>query len=170
VSLTTLVAWNGQQVGIDTGDLVAAIDDRWDAERRVWVDAGAADTTSGRTRTLEALLPLLVLDRPDALASITDPVAFGGDFGPCGVHRGEPAFDRRRYWRGPVWPQLGYLLWLAGARVAETTARGAVRSGFAEFWDPDDATGLGASPQSWTCLAIVLSRRSNVGSPSLGGP
>ena len=99
-----------------------------------------------------------------------DPDAFGGAFGPAGVHRAEPAFDRRRYWRGPVWPQLAYLLWLAGAPVADTTVRGAETSGLSEFWDPDDATGLGASPQSWTCLAIVMSdksstsRDSNVGS------
>ena len=86
--------------------------------------------------------------------------AFGGPFGPAGVHRDEPAFDRRRYWRGPVWPQLAYLLWLAGAPVAETTVRGSASSGLAEFWDPDDGTGLGASPQSWTCLSIVLSRKS----------
>ncbi len=164
VSLTALVAWNGQQLGIDTADLVAAIATRWDADRCTWVDGGAAEATSGRCRTLEALLPLLVIDQPDALASITARGAFGGEFGPCGVHRVEPAFDRRRYWRGPVWPQLAYLLWLVGARVADTTVRGATASGFAEFWDPDDGSGLGAAPQSWTCLAIVLSRRSNAGS------
>ena len=58
---------------------------------------------------------------------------------------------------GPVWPQLAYLLWLAGAPVAETTVRGAETSGLSEFWDPDDGTGLGASPQSWTCLAVLMS-------------
>jgi hypothetical protein len=171
VSLSALVAWNGRELGLDTSDLVHAIAARWDRGLCTWIDAGEGETTSGRVRTLEALLPLLVLDQPDALASITDPRAFGGPFGPAGVHRDEAAFDPRRYWRGPVWPQLAYLLWLAGAPVAETTVRGSESSGLAEFWDPDDGTGLGASPQSWTCLSIVLSRKSatsrksNVGSP-----
>ena len=166
VSLSALVAWNGRELGLDTAELVEALAARWDAELCTWIDAGAGETTSGRTRTLEALLPLLVVDRPDALASITDSNAFGGGFGPAGVHRAEPSFDRRRYWRGPVWPQLAYLLWLAGAPVAETSVRGAVTSGLSEFWDPDDGSGLGASPQSWTCLALLMTRdSSNVGAP-----
>lgn len=160
-SLTALVAWNGREVGLDTSDVVDALSSRWDADAGTWIDAGGSASTSGRTRTLEALLPLLVLDQPEALALVTDARAFGGDFGPAGMHRSEPAFDRTRYWRGPVWPQLAYLLWRAGAPVAEATVRGSERSEFSEFWDPDDGTGLGARPQSWTCLAIVLSRRSN---------
>jgi hypothetical protein len=177
VSLSTLVAWNGRELGLDTADVVDALAARWDGDTCTWIDAGDGEASSGRARTLEALLPLLVIEQPDARASITDPNAFGGDFGPAGVHRAEPAFDRRRYWRGPVWPQLAYLLWLAGAPIADTTVRGSESSELSEFWDPDDGTGLGASPQSWTCLAIVMSRRSatsltsgpsrksNVGSP-----
>jgi hypothetical protein len=160
VSLSALVAWNARELELDTDDvpdLVDAIAARWNGELCTWIDGGAAAETSGRIRTLEALLPLLVVEQPDALASITNPNAFGGAFGPAGVHRAEPAFDRRRYWRGPVWPQLAYLLWLAGAPIAETSVRGAESSGLSEFWDPDDGTGLGASPQSWTCLAILMS-------------
>jgi hypothetical protein len=166
VSLTALAAWNGRELGLDTEGLVDVLATRWDDDLRTWLDAGDAATTSGRTRTLEALLPLLVLDQPEALASLTDDQAFGGAFGPPGVHRQEPAFDRRRYWRGPVWPQLAYLLWVAGAPIAETTVRGSESSGLSEFWDPDDGTGLGASPQSWTGLALLMteSRRSKIGS------
>lgn len=156
VSFTALVAWNGRAVGVDTSELVGALAQQWDGELATWVDAGASAATSGRVRTLEALLPLLLIDQPAALATITDPNAFGGRYGPAGVHRGEPAFDPRRYWRGPVWPQLAYLLWLAGAPVAAATVRGAIASGLSEFWDPDDGTGLGATPQSWAGLALVM--------------
>jgi hypothetical protein len=173
VSLSALVAWNGRELDLDTADLVDAIAARWDREQCTWIDGGESENTSGRVRTLEALLPLLVVEQPDALAAITDSAAFGGAFGPAGVHRAEPAFDRRRYWRGPVWPQLAYLLWLSGAPVAETTVRGAETSGLSEFWDPDDGTGLGASPQSWTCLAVVMSHnaadtRGSAGSTGAG--
>jgi len=34
--------------------------------------------------------------------------------------------------------------------------RGAVESSWAEYWDPDDGTGLGASPQSWAALAALV--------------
>jgi hypothetical protein len=156
VSLTALVAWNGALLDIDTDDLVAALAARWDVGARTWVDAGASEHSSGRARTLEALLPLLVIDQPGAIEQVTDPSAYGAPYGPRGVHRAEPSFGARRYWRGPVWPQLAYLLWLAGADIAETTVRGALVSGLAEYWDADDGTGLGAIPQSWSGLALLM--------------
>ena len=151
-----MTAWNGAQLGIDTTDLVQALAARWDGGARTWIDAGGAEQTSGRARTLEALLPLLVLDERDAMAQLTDPDACAAPFGPRGVHRHDAAFDPRRYWRGPVWPQLAYLLWCAGADVAETSVRGALASGLAEYWDADDGTGLGAIPQSWTGLVLLM--------------
>jgi hypothetical protein len=156
VSLSALVAWNGALLGINTRTLVDALASRWDGMVGTWVDGGDGEWTSGRTRTLEALLPLLVLDQPEALVQVTDPGAFGAPFGPLSVHRSEPSFDRRRYWRGPVWPQLAYLLWLSGADVAETSVRGASESGFSEYWDGDDGTGLGAVPQSWSGLVLLM--------------
>lgn len=156
VSLSALVAWNGTLLGLDTSALAERLSSRWDGSLRTWVDGGAAETSSGRARTLEGLLPLLVDPRPEARQAVTDPSAHGAPFGPRGVHRHDPAFDPRRYWRGPVWPQLAYLLWLAGADVAETSVRGAESSGLAEYWDADDGTGLGAIPQSWTGLALLM--------------
>ena len=85
VSLSALVAWNGRELDLDTADLVDAIAARWDREQCTWIDGGESENTSGRVRTLEALLPLLVVEQPDALASITDSAAFGGAFGPAGV-------------------------------------------------------------------------------------
>jgi hypothetical protein len=156
VSLGALVAWNGALLGLDTSALVNALAVRWDEAAKTWVDGGASEQSSGRSRTLEALLPLLVLDQPEAMAEITDVGAFGAPYGPRGVHRAELSFAARRYWRGPVWPQLAYLLWLAGADVAEASVRGASASGLAEYWDADDGTGLGAIPQSWSGLALLM--------------
>ena len=100
-----------------------------------------------------------------ALGQVVDDAAFGGRFGPAQVHRDEPTFDPVGYWRGPAWPQLTYLLWVAAERrsapqAAELAARlvaGADRSGFAEYWHPDTGAGLGAVPQSWAALAAVVS-------------
>jgi hypothetical protein len=156
VSLSALVAWNARELGLDDQGIGDALDARWDGELATWVDGGDGATTSGRTRTLDGLLPALVCDQRDVFAQLADPNAFGGPYGPPGVHRDEPVFDRRRYWRGPVWPQLAYLVWRAGARIADTTSAGALTSGLAEYWDPDDGSGLGAVPQSWAGLALVM--------------
>ena len=64
-----------------------------------------------------------------------------------------------------MWPQLAYLLWtacvrrdrtVAADRLAAATIHGAVVSGLAEYWRPDDGTGRGAIPQSWTGLVLLM--------------
>ena len=157
----------------DAAPLVAALELVWDRRAGTWADTPGGDPTgvspSRRVRVVEALLPSLVVrdgDQVDAaLAALVDPAAHGSPFGPTQVHRAEPSFDPATYWRGPVWPQLCYLLWLAARRrgadaIADAVARGlvhgAVTSGFAEHWHPDTGSGQGAQPQSWTGLAAVV--------------
>ncbi len=71
------------------------------------------------------------------------------------VHPDDPAFEPRRYWRGPMWPVLDRLVgWgLAGARAERLrrAVRDAIRRhGFREYHDPRDGTGLGGCDFSWT--------------------
>lgn len=151
---------------IELGQSIAS---RWDDALRTWTDDGAFSQTSGRVRTADAHFALLVDDEPShahaAAVDLVDPAAFGGRFGPGGVHRDEPSRDPLTYWRGPAWPQMSYLLWVAlkrrnrpveAASVAASTTRGAVESGFAEYWHPDTGQGAGAIPQSWTALVAVI--------------
>jgi hypothetical protein len=178
VAFTALVAFCAAELGATIGEsslldaaasLRHALVDRWEPDVRTWVDDGPTAARSGRVRTLEALLALLVDDRPEAVAAVTeelcDDAGFGGAFVPPRVHRGEPTFLRGSYWRGPSWPQLDYLMWVAlrraGAhRAARTlgaaTVSGAVQSGMAEYWDPDDAAPGGAVPQSWASLIACM--------------
>ncbi len=150
-------------------ELAQAIGRRWDAALGTWVDDGPTATTSGRIRTLDAMVAALV--DPDrshvetAIDQLVDPGAFGGQFGPTGVHRQEPTFDPTVYWRGPAWPQLSYLCWVAAVRagrlaIAHQLARsmlaGASISSWAEYWNPDTGAGGGAAPQSWTTLAVLV--------------
>jgi hypothetical protein len=138
----------------------------WEPGCRTFADGGPRPSA---VRTVEAQLPVLVVpDGPTvdgAFAQLHDPSAFAAACGPAQVHRAEPAFDPMAYWRGPAWPQLSYLLWLAARRrgragdagaLRDATVRGALRSGFAEHWHPDTGEGLGAAPQSWTGLAAVM--------------
>lgn len=163
-----LVAWNAREleggVGVDLGvdDLVDALDARWDSELATWVDDGPQ--ASGAVRTADALLPLLVRPRAEAFAALADSAGLGGSFGVAGTDRREPTYDPTAYWRGPVWPQVTYLLWVAAVRaghpVAEALAgglrAGAATSGLAEYWHPDTADHGGAVPQSWTGLALLV--------------
>ncbi len=177
VGFTALVAWNAQELAGVTGDeglrsasaeLVDALDRRWDPSRATWIDDGPTSAGSGRVRTLDALLPLLVCPRAQGWDALLDQRAFAAPYGPRGVHAAEASYEPTRYWRGPAWPQLTYLLWVAATRGRERLARrslvrsmlaGSVTSGFAEFWDPESGTGLGAAPQSWTALSCVMVER-----------
>ena len=187
VGFNALVAFNVYELAAETADdslvaaadeLAAAIESRWSPGDGTWIDDGPAADGSGRVRTADALLAMLVARDPGARAvvasSLLDESAHAGAFGPRGVHRDEPTYDPASYWRGPVWPQVAYLLWVATTRssaarsstssveseVAESirsgTVAGAVTSGLAEYWDADTGTAGGAIPQSWTGLAVVM--------------
>ena len=175
-SFTALVAFNADELLTLTADdtLIRFVQQapgelgaRWDGERETVADDGGRPSSTARTS--EALLTVLLDTSADASGDIFEQLratdAFGGPFGPAQVHRGEPSFDPATYWRGPAWPQLNYLFWVAARRLGRdddarwlqhATIAGAVASGFAEYWDPDTGRGLGAVPQSWTTLAAVM--------------
>lgn len=175
-----LVAFNAIELGMAIGEsglvdqgneLSRRLSEQWDGDLLTWADGGPTSAGSGRARTLDALLVALV--DPDAahvgaaLDQLIDGAAHGGRFGPTGVHRGEPTFAPDVYWRGPAWPQLSYLLWIAASRagrsdvadvVGSALVAGAEMSSLAEYWHPDTGAGGGASPQSWTGLALLVGR------------
>jgi hypothetical protein len=176
VGFAALVAWNAAELASVTGDralataglaAAQAVEARWDPALLTWVDAGPSATTSGRVRTLDALLGSLLPGghTAEALDQTIDERAFGGPFGPPVVHRLEASYAPGTYWRGSAWPQLTYLLWQAARRdgndvvakgLAERLVAGAEASGLAEHWNPDTGAPLGAVPQSWTGLALLV--------------
>lgn len=188
VGFSALVAWNALEVvravpdqpGINrlavlANGLINSIAQRWSQNDGTWIDdpvvvAEVDDdqvTAAARVRTSDAMLALLVDPRAEAFAQLTDQAAFGAVFGPTGVHLAEPSFDPAAYWRGPAWPQMSYLLWVAATRagqpqVAEALrsalAGGAIVSGLAEYWNADTGQGHGAAPQTWAGLGLIAER------------
>lgn len=177
IALTALVAFNALELAVVAGDqgladeaagLVEAIESRWLEDAETWVDGGPDQRTSGTVPTLEALLPVLVTDSrwEQARSLIRDPNRFAARFGPRQVDRAHPSYRPDEYWRGAAWPQLSYLFWVAASRrgdwewadeLAQATLGGAVASAWSEYWHPETGEGLGASPQSWTGLAALMS-------------
>ena len=154
------------------GRLSAAMDEHlWDEGQQLWADlpvVGGGDglvTTPISDGAMGALVTADTARAHGALAQLDRPDRFGAPFGPTNVARTNPAYDPRAYWRGVAWPPLSYLLWLAQRRwgadeeagaLARRTRDAAVRSGWAEFWDPESGEGLGAIPQSWTGLVLAM--------------
>ena len=75
----------------------------------------------------------------------------------------DPSFDPIRYWRGPVWVLTNWLvadgLDRAGfadrAAALRTGTRRLVETGFSEYYDPRDGTGIGGQAFSWSA-ALAL--------------
>jgi glycogen debranching enzyme len=75
-----------------------------------------------------------------------------------------PAFDPARYWRGPSWFNVGWLLHrglrhygaaLDAKRLREDLLEAAGRTGFAEYVDPHSGDGRGIRSFSWTAATAL---------------
>jgi len=173
---SALVAFNARELGELTGDgyllsaasaLADAIDARWTEPQRTWTDVGLCGPgTAASVRTLDALFPLLVSGHTryveTGFAEIFDPRSFWRPRGPSGTAADEASYDPAAYWRGDAWPQEIYLMMVAAQRrgyhegahrLAEKLVLGCVASSYAERWNPETGSGLGAIPQSWAALA-----------------
>ncbi len=70
-----------------------------------------------------------------------------------------PHFEPRRYWRGPTWAIINYLvtrglldagLFEEAERIRQITCKMIQKSGFYEYFDPLDGTGAGGGDFTWT--------------------
>lgn len=77
----------------------------------------------------------------------------------------DPRFKSRRYWRGPVWAVVNWMLAEGLAEAGESALAGEVRSatealirgaGFSEYFDPLTGEGIGGGTFSWTAAIALL--------------
>jgi hypothetical protein len=129
--------------------------------------------------TWAALAPLALPDLPETIGRrlveehLLDPERFWLPGGLPSVAADEASFQRadagpwhqRRYWRGPMWINAAWLVWLgllrlgyqepAGVLAARTVAA-VRRSGLREYYDPYDSGGMGQDHFAWSTLIMEM--------------
>ena len=99
------------------------------------------------------------------LASLVEPWHQGARAGVPTVRTGDPRFDSKRYWRGPIWLIVNFMisegLRETGAatladRIRDDSRTLIERAGFFEYFDPLDGAGLGGASFTWTAAMWLV--------------
>jgi len=141
----------------------------WSEADGMYLDYDLRADAPIRARTWGGLAPLycgVVPDRADRLLGTVRRFAvdLDGGWAVASVSEDDPSFDPARYWRGPVWPMISWVIYLGLRRHGfddeadqlRSTQLDLARSG--GFWEHYNATtgeGQGTEHLSWTA-AIVL--------------
>lgn len=120
-----------------------------------------------RSNSAAGLVPLMLPDLPRDIVNALIGTAldrFGlkdgvlPSFAPAA-----PEFDPARYWRGPSWINLTWLVWQGlrhrrpdlAAPLADGMIRAVTESGFREYFDPFSLQGHGCHDFSWSAALIL---------------
>jgi glycogen debranching enzyme len=119
--------------------------------------------------TAAGLLPLFAdAATPEQAAAMAGTIRTWCDSAPWPVASADPTaptFEPRRYWRGPVWAVVNWMI-AEGLRlqhqdatadlVRERTRQMIERSGFSEYFDQITEQSLGGARFSWTAAIYLL--------------
>jgi glycogen debranching enzyme len=150
----------------------AALDETlWDEEHAVYVDFDVRTGARVAVRTAAGLAPLYAgvpaparAGRMGELLAGSRVVVGEGGWAVTSLAPDDPGFHAARYWRGPVWPILNWVLqrgldrygYAALAADVRRAIIGLARSaGFWEHYSPETGKGQGGQEFAWTA-ALVL--------------
>lgn len=173
--LARLIGANPAPFAARADALAAAIDAKlWDQTRGLYVDYDLAAGAAIPVPALAGFAPLLARIPDSARAARMLDYLGSASFGlsldersgypAASFDRLAPGYSPRRYWRGPVWIQMNWLLMHGLMQYGYTEHAAQLRqaivdlpalSGFREYFDPETGAGCGAEDFSWTAALLI---------------
>ncbi|WP_445681475.1 MGH1-like glycoside hydrolase domain-containing protein [Radicibacter daui] len=146
----------------------AALETLWSEEDRQYLCFDRALGAPVKSASVGGLLPLFAgagdAGRQSALAGTLRKWRGQTRFGVASHDPADPRFEAKRYWRGPAWLIVNYLL-VDGLKrcglddAAEEVRRDSLgliqQSGFAEYYDPLTGEALGGGRFTWTAAMVL---------------
>jgi glycogen debranching enzyme len=141
----------------------------WNPDRRWYCSRDLLASASIPVRTSAGLLPLLTpaitAERAAQLADRVSAHMTSVAMGVASTLPGEAGFEPKRYWRGPVWVIVNWMIAEGfrrhghddlSTKIRNTTAEIISRNGFGEYFDPVTTDALGGSTFSWTAAILLI--------------
>lgn len=148
----------------------------WDDERGLFFDYDLCARSPIQVNTMATFLPLYagVATQAQARRLVEEHLLNPAEYAAGGRARYwltstsqfEPSWEPRRYWRGPVWIIINWLVedglrWYGYAEVADSLRASSLdllqHTGFWEYFDASDGSGCGSPDFSWSAaLALEL--------------
>lgn len=151
----------------------------WNEERGLYLDYDVRASSPIRVNANATFAPLFagLASEEQAARLVTEHFDNPIEYAPNGdsnyrlpsVAKNERGYAPRRYWCGPIWIQMNWLIAQGLRRYGFHTQADAVvrdsltlveQSGFREYYDPRDGSGCGATDFSWSA-ALTLEMLAN---------
>ena len=149
----------------------ALIDRLWNPAEGMFFSRDVRTETLIPERSVSGLLPLLLPTLPRPVVTALVRTTASKHFGLGGTTRLAPsydllgeAFDRHRYWRGPAWVNVNWLVAAGLSRIghpeladrrAAATVDLVASAGFREYFDPCSGDGFGSRDFTWTAALVA---------------
>ena len=150
------------------GRTEGAINNLWSEERRCFLSYDTLTDEPLDVITTGTALPLFANLATEAQAAamleLIGEWLDASTVGLASTHPESPLYEPKRYWRGPLWLHINWMIALGAAaygrkdiaeRLREDSRRCANEAGFWEYFDPDEVAGCGGDRFSWTA-AVAL--------------